>query len=125
MKRSHIVDSIEGRKSTRSTRELFYGFCFAMVLIVVAIGVGGCGSSGSSTTGGGSNTPKTPIITGVSPTAGTPGTSLTITGSAFGATQAAGNGTVTFSTTTAPVVTWSDTSILVDVPSGLAPGMFR
>ena len=48
---------------------------------------------------------------------------MTISGSSFGATQVAGSGSVTFGSTIAPVLNWSDTSILVDVPSRISAGM--
>ena len=110
-----------GRRSEGKSREALWGLFFATTLMVVMMGIAGCGSSGSS--GSGSGAPKTPVITGLSITAGTAGTPMTITGTEFGATQAAGNGTVTFGAATAPVLSWSDTSILVDVPSGITPGM--
>jgi IPT/TIG domain/Carboxypeptidase regulatory-like domain len=62
-----------------------------------------------------------PAITTLSQISGAIGTPITITGTNFGATQVAGS-TVTFNGTTAPVTTWSNTSILVPVPSGATTG---
>ena len=62
----------------------------------------------------------TPVITGLSPSSGTPGTQVQITGSGFGATQ--GSSTFSFNGTTASVVSWSDTSITVTVPTSAASG---
>ena len=60
-----------------------------------------------------------PSITSLSPTSGTAGTTVTITGTSFGATQ--GSSTVTFSGTNAgTATTWSDTSIVIAVPHASA-----
>jgi RHS repeat-associated protein len=59
-------------------------------------------------------------IASLSPTSGKPGTPVTITGVGFGATQ--GSGTVTFNGAQATPTSWSDTSIVVPVPSGAMTG---
>jgi IPT/TIG domain len=59
-------------------------------------------------------------ITGLNPTAGPVGTSVTITGTNFGTTQ--GSSTVTFNGAAATVTSWSATSIVVPVPSGATTG---
>lgn len=65
--------------------------------------------------------PAGATITSLTPNHGAAGASVTIAGTGFGATQ--GTGTVKFGTTTATSITsWSDTSIVVKVPSGLAAG---
>lgn len=62
-----------------------------------------------------------PFITDVSPTTGAWGTLVTITGAGFGALQ--GNSVVTFSRLeTTAVSSWSDTQIVVGVPSRAVPG---
>lgn len=82
----------------------------AMTLVLLA----GCGT-------------KKPIVTSVSPTEGTPGTEVTVTGEAFGENN--GNSTVQFGTTqatvTAVVDKWSDTEILTKVPSMLVAGEYE
>jgi len=55
-----------------------------------------------------------PLITSLSPNSGTPGDSVTITGTSFGSAQ--GASTVTFNGVTATVQSWSNTSIVVTVP---------
>jgi endoglucanase len=60
-----------------------------------------------------------PIITTISPTSGPAGTSLSINGSVFGATQ--GTSTVRFGSTVAAVTSWSNTQITATVPN-LAAG---
>ena len=60
------------------------------------------------------------IVATLSPTSGTVGTSVTITGTNFGATQ--GSSTVTFNGTAATATTWSSTSIAVTVPAGATTG---
>jgi hypothetical protein len=61
-----------------------------------------------------------PLITSVSPATGAAGTAVTIAGNNFGASQ--GSSTVTFNGTAGTPTTWSNTSIVVPVPSGLQPG---
>lgn len=63
----------------------------------------------------------TPSISSLSPTSGTGGTAVTISGSNFGASQ--GSSSVTFSGTKATnISSWSDSSIVADVPAGTAEG---
>ena len=57
-----------------------------------------------------------PTITSISPTSGTAGTPVTITGTKFGATQ--GTSTVKFGTVVAAVTSWSDTKIVATAPAG-------
>jgi hypothetical protein len=61
-----------------------------------------------------------PIISALSPTAGPVGTTITITGANFGATQ--GASTVKFNGVTATPTTWSNQSIVVPVPVGATTG---
>lgn len=61
-----------------------------------------------------------PVITGVSPTSGLPGTLVTITGSGFQANK--GNGWISFSGSNATTSTWTDTQITATVPQGAATG---
>ena len=80
----------------------------------VVVTVGGVASNGVGFT-------VPPAISGLSPDRGPEGTSVTISGTSFGATQ--GTSTVEFNGT--PVVTyanWSATSITVTVPSGATTG---
>ncbi|HEX8837413.1 MAG TPA: DUF4038 domain-containing protein [Candidatus Acidoferrum sp.] len=85
----------------------------------VVVTVGGVASNGSTFTVTSSS--STPTITSLSPTSGPVGTSVTITGTNFRATQ--GSSTVTFyNNQTAAVSSWSATSIVVTVPTGAATG---
>ncbi len=59
-------------------------------------------------------------ISSVAPTGGPVGTSVTITGSGFGATQ--GSSTITFNGVAGSPTAWSDSSITVPVPSGATTG---
>ena len=61
-----------------------------------------------------------PTITSLTPASGPIGTSVTIAGTAFGATQ--GTSTVTFGGISATATTWSNTSIVATVPNGVALG---
>jgi hypothetical protein len=67
------------------------------------------------------NVPPGPTISSLSPTSGPVGTPVTIDGSNFGATQ--GSSTVKFNgVTAADATSWSDTQIVVNVPSGATTG---
>lgn len=59
-----------------------------------------------------------PTITAISPSGGAVGTWVTVTGTNFGATQAA----VTFNGVTATPISWGATSIVVPAPSGATTG---
>src|SRR5438874_8880217 len=59
-------------------------------------------------------------VTGLSPNSGAVGTSITISGNSFGSTQ--GTSAVTFNGTNGMPTNWSDTSIVVPVPSGATTG---
>jgi YD repeat-containing protein len=59
-------------------------------------------------------------ITGISPSQGGVGTSVTIAGTGFGSSQ--GSSRVTFNGTPATPSSWSDTSIVVPVPTGVTTG---
>lgn len=65
-------------------------------------------------------TPPPPHVISVSPDAGLPGTVVTFTGTGFGATQ--GSGWVTFGGLPGLVVSWSDTTVTAQVPSGVSAG---
>ncbi|MFZ1156261.1 MAG: Ig-like domain-containing protein, partial [Candidatus Sulfotelmatobacter sp.] len=61
-----------------------------------------------------------PVITSVSATTGTIGSTVVITGSNFGASQ--GSSLVTLNATPAIVNSWSNTSISITIPSGATSG---
>ncbi len=61
-----------------------------------------------------------PSITGLAPVQGNSGTSVTITGYNFAATQ--GTSMVTFNGVAAAPISWSNTSIVVPVPAGVTTG---
>jgi hypothetical protein len=65
-------------------------------------------------------TSSDPSISALSPSGGTVGTSVTVTGSNFGSSQ--GASTVAFNGTTGPPTSWSATSIKVPVPTGATTG---
>jgi hypothetical protein len=61
------------------------------------------------------------MVTSVTPTSGTVGTTVTITGSGFQSVQ--GSGSVHFTNASAAtVVSWSDTQIVTQVPAGALSG---
>jgi len=64
-----------------------------------------------------------PHITSVSPNSGPPGTTVTLGGTSFGATQ--GASTVTYNDAVVAPTGWSDTSIVVQVPLGATLGWFK
>ena len=79
----------------------------------VVVSVNGVASNGANFT-------VTPGIASLSPASGPVGTSVTITGTNFGATQ--GTSTVTFANVIATPTSWSATSIVVPVPTGVIAG---
>ena len=62
-----------------------------------------------------------PIVAGISPTYGNPGTVVTISGSGFGQTQSGGYVNLLSSANTMPwtVISWSDTQIVAQVPTSM------
>jgi YD repeat-containing protein len=62
--------------------------------------------------------PPPPSITSATPVSGPAGAGVTLTGTNFGSAP----GTVTFNTKTAPVTSWSDSTISVVVPQGATTG---
>src|SRR6266567_454860 len=87
-------------------------------LVFALAAVVGCG--GAYSPNGGGNPPPAPSITSLNPTSGLAGTSVTIAGANFGATQ--GTSTVMFNGTRATPTNWSATSIVVQVPAGATTG---
>jgi len=61
-----------------------------------------------------------PVITGVSPAAGAPGATVTISGSSFGATQ--GTSTLSFNGAIATISSWSDDQIVAQAPDTATTG---
>jgi len=82
----------------------------------VVVTVGGVASNGVSFT----VTTPAPSIASLNPASGVVGTSVTIAGANFGATQ--GTSTVKFGGTTASVTSWTVASIIATVPAGAATG---
>ena len=68
----------------------------------------------------GKGEPAGPEITSVTPDSGAVGTSVTVTGTGFGAAQ--GNSTVSFNGTAGVPTSWSETAIQVPVPAGATTG---
>src|SRR5438477_11102778 len=89
-----------------------------MLVLALAITTVGCGA-GSSSPGGGGN-PSPASITILNPTSGVVGTSVTISGANFGASQ--GTSTVTFNGIGATPTSWSAASIVAPVPAGATTG---
>ena len=93
------------------------GLCFLFLAATALFGLAGCTSSNTSN----STSTPTPAITFVSPSSGTVGTAVTITGNNFGATQ--GTSTVAFNGTAATTITsWTATTIVLPVPAGVTTG---
>jgi hypothetical protein len=91
---------------------------YYQVAAVNASGRSALSGEASATTQGSST--GGPNVSSLSPAWGPVGTSVTITGASFGATQ--GTSTVTFNGTTAAPTAWSSTSITVPVPTGATTG---
>jgi hypothetical protein len=82
----------------------------------VVVTVGNVASNGVSFT----VTPS-PTITNLSPSSGLVGTTVTISGSSFGASQ--GTGRLLFNGTPASPTSWSPTNIVAPVPTGASTGL--
>jgi hypothetical protein len=65
-----------------------------------------------------------PHLTTVSPASGSSGTSVTITGTGFGAVQGTG-GAIVLGSTAGQVVSWSDTQVVAAVATGSLTGIVR
>jgi hypothetical protein len=97
----------------RPGREIRDGWCAIMIAIVVVIAAAQCAAQ------------TAPVINSLSPNGGPVGTSVTISGTGFGSTQS--TSTITFNGTIAAArgrnaTSWSNTSIVVAVPSGATSG---
>jgi len=88
------------------------GLAAASTFFYFVTAVNNVGESGTSNEASASTQTS---IASINPTSGLPGSSATITGSLFGATQ--GTSTVTFGVTNATVVSWSSSSVTVTVPN--------
>jgi hypothetical protein len=88
------------------------------LFVALALMMAGCGGAANSNPGGGGN--PLPSIASVSPASGAVGSSVTIAGTNFGATQ--GTSTVSFNGTAATPSSWSATSIVASVPAGATTG---
>lgn len=104
---------VDGQQRGTQMKHLFYSAFFVVMAVVT---IAGCGGGG----GGGDDTPITPTITDVSPTSGSSGTEVTITGTNFSTTPT--DNAVAFNGTAATVVSATSTQIVVTVPAGATSG---
>lgn len=94
---------------------LIIASCFAVFIL---LSLTGCGSSGGSSNP--ASAVAVPSILNVSPTTGSPGTQVTIQGTGFGVLQ--GTSTVTYAGVTLIPNAWSNTQIVVTIPSNAVTG---
>jgi len=91
------------------------------VYVGLAVGSGSTTSSATATFDNVSVTVgTTPYISGLAPSLGGVGTTVTIAGSNFGATQ--GTSTITFNGAAATVTSWSNSQIVATVPAAVLSG---
>src|SRR5205807_2163045 len=90
------------------------------IALGAALVLAGCGSGGTNSVPPPPPPPPTPTITNLVPASSVVGTSVTITGTNFGAIQ--GASTLTFHGTAATPTSWSGTSIAAPVPAGVTTG---
>ena len=90
------------------------------VLILFVCGLALLSSGCTGLTHGSSYSGPPPTVTGLGPTSGAVGASVTITGSYFG--SSAGSSIVTFNGKPAALTSWTATSIVVAVPAGATTG---
>src|SRR3989454_10739183 len=94
---------------TIASGEAFRRNALPMLLLTLTITKTGCNGVANSNPGGGNPPPAS--IASLNPTSGAVGSSVTITGANFGATQ--GTGTGTFIGTAATAAEWSGTGRVV------------
>lgn len=88
----------------------------SILVFFLLLAATGCGGGYGTPSGGGSS----PNIASLTPASGPVGTSVTIYGAYFGASQ--GSSTVTFNGTPATPTSWSATNIAAPVPTGATTG---
>src|SRR6266446_6608406 len=107
------------RMKTMTDSSTFRQFVPLVLVFALSVTMAGCNGMGSSNQGGG-GTPPAPSIASLNPVSGVIGTSVTLTGANFGATQ--GTSTVMFNGIAATATSWSATSIAASVPAGATTG---
>src|SRR6266446_4046230 len=107
------------RMKTMTDSSTFRQFVPLVLVFALSVTMAGCNGMGSSNQGGG-GTPPAPSIASLNPVSGVIGTSVTLTGANFGATQ--GTSTVMFNGIAATATSWSATSIAASVPAGATSG---
>lgn len=91
------------------------------LLLIFAVFISACDKGGDTVTSpSGNSIIGAPTVTGITPTSGAPGATVTITGTDFSPTPA--NNTVFFNKTLAPVKNATTTSLNVSVPVGATSG---
>jgi len=110
MKGFRTLPRISGRHAAKT---ILFLACMSLSLFNV-----GCSGGSVGTPSGGGNT--APSISSLNPTAGPVGTTVTIAGANFGASQ--GSSTITFNGIAAAPTSWSATSIVAPVPTGATTG---
>jgi IPT/TIG domain/Bacterial Ig-like domain (group 2)/Kelch motif/Galactose oxidase, central domain len=106
-----VVASVSAWSSTSVTAVVPIGAATGAVVVTVG---------GTVSNAVGFTVPGAPNISSLSPTFGIVGTTVTINGSNFGATQ--GTSSVSFNGTLATVTSWNSAQIIVTVPTGAASG---
>ena len=116
-----IYYTIDGTDPTTSPSRTQYGTPFALTQtgsVTVRAVAYSSGIYSSITSATFTVSAPSPSITGLTPSSGSVGTPVTISGSNFGSAM----GSVSFGNTAASVSSWSNSSIGVTVPSGLSLG---
>src|SRR5271166_1584581 len=94
--------------------------CARIALILLLLCLVGCGGSSKASFVSPPPPPVQSGLTGISPSSGIVGESISVFGKNFGSTQ--GGGTITFNGTPAQVVTWADNLVTALVPPGATSG---
>jgi RHS repeat-associated protein len=117
---SAIWTSSNNTIATVSSDSSDFGVTFGMADGTATISACAGGVCGSTTISVGPSTSPAPIIMSVSPSSGSPGSSVVIAGNNFQALPI--GGTVTFNGIAAVPASWNNTTIVVPVPNGSTSG---
>jgi hypothetical protein len=115
-----IAESVPAQPSAKLIAESKIQVTAGTISAGATLGTSDSWGAGMASFKAASGTGNAPSITSLNPAAGPAGTTVTISGANFGATQ--GTSTITFAAVGAAPTNWSATSIVAPAPSGATTG---